>query len=165
MTKEDKAKHRAQTTWYGRSFIQRFWDKVTLCSHGAACVYCCWPWSAARNEDGYGMFRLRRQGGMDRAHIVGYLLVYGEIPPGMEIDHICANRACENPAHWEAITHALNIQRAATRRTACKHGHEYTIVSSYLQVRPSGKRARICRICRSQGRIALAQRRGGWKYV
>lgn len=62
------------------------------------------------------------------AHRVAYESVFGPIPDGLEIDHLCRNRACINVSHLEVVTHAENMRRAFERRTHCKHGHKYTDV-------------------------------------
>jgi hypothetical protein len=40
-----------------------------------------------------------------------YEHTYGPIPADLEIDHLCKVKACVNPDHLEAVTHAVNIQR------------------------------------------------------
>ena len=36
----------------------------------------------------------------------------GPIPEGLELDHLCKNGKCVNPAHLEPVTHAENIRRS-----------------------------------------------------
>lgn len=52
-----------------------------------------------------------------KAHVVAYELWFGPVPAGLELDHLCRNVACCNPAHLEAVTRSVNI-----RRGECGHG-------------------------------------------
>lgn len=69
----------------------------------------CWLWSASRRADGYGQFRFRNSVWM--AHRAAYTLFVGEIPDGMEIDHLCQSRLCCNPDHLEPVTGEENNRR------------------------------------------------------
>lgn len=69
----------------------------------------CWEWQASLNPKGYGNFRL--DGQMTVAHRAAYLLLVGPVPEGRELDHLCRNRACVNPAHLEAVSHLVNVRR------------------------------------------------------
>ena len=93
----------------------------------------CWEWTAATNNIGYGMFRVR-QGLMRTAHRVSYELFKGPIPFGMVVCHKCDNPKCVNPDHLWAGTMLDNIRdmdnkgRRVTRPIgfktplkACKH--------------------------------------------
>lgn len=70
----------------------------------------CWTWTGALTE-GYG--RIKWGGRLDMAHRVVYAILVGPVPDGLQLDHLCRNRACVNPAHLEPVTQAVNMQRAA----------------------------------------------------
>lgn len=98
-------------------------------------------------------------------HRYAYQRFVGPIPNGMEIDHVCRNRACANPLHLEAITHHENLLRGRTltarnaAATHCPHGHAYTPDNTYLRQRPDGRYERECRVCRREHGARLARRR------
>lgn len=119
----------------------------------------CWRWTG-RLTGGYGQIGFN--GRTAYAHRVAYELWFGPVPgspPGgkrdgdnLDIDHLCRNRACINPAHLEVVTHKVNVMRgrAATAvnaaKTHCTPGnHEFTPENTYVS--PDGKH-RECRACR-----------------
>jgi len=78
--------------------VERFWNRVNK-SKGR---YGCWEWTAFRNEKGYG--KLNFMGKQTRAHRLAYELVFGSIPEGLFICHICDNPPCCNPWHLHPAT-------------------------------------------------------------
>ena len=120
----------------------------------------CWKWKGAINSHGYGTMRLN--GKSVGAHQIAYKLQRGEVPVGLELDHICRNRACVNPYHLEAVSPKINKLRGAGiasinhNKTHCKHGHPFS--GDNLMLRKN--RGRDCRTChRMQGRIAAKKLR------
>ena len=115
----------------------------------------CWYWRAGHfKKTGYAMFSIRGQDGKWRptvAHRVAYELYIGEIPAGLDLDHLCQNRGCVNPWHLEPVTRAVNLSRGmspaavAVRENRCAAGHEYTPENTYRK--PSQPNKRICREC------------------
>lgn len=86
----------------------------------------CWLWTGAENGAGYGQMYTgwdgeRRSRGY--AHRLAYEAFRGPIPEGMELDHLCQNPGCVNPAHLQPVTQAENMRRFAARRTRCRAGH------------------------------------------
>ncbi len=92
----------------------------------------CWPWTGCQDGNGYGMvFEDERRRGR-RAHRVAYEVIVGPVPVGLQLDHLCRNRLCCNPAHLEPVTKHENWRRGMSfsaieaRQTHCKRGHALT---------------------------------------
>lgn len=142
----DAARARNNETLAQR-FVRRVWSKVDQSAGPDA----CWPWLGTINPgDGYGCisFLCRKK----TAHRVVYEMSVGPIPAGLQIDHLCRNRSCVNPAHLEPVTHTENIRRGvwadARARLTCRRGH------AYPPYEPGVKR--YCHECQ---RLRLSQRR------
>lgn len=124
----------------------------------------CWLWNGRPNKHGYSMTRIR--GRTVIVHRMAYELLVGPIPEGLEIDHLCRNRRCVNPAHLEPVTGRVNwIRGTAPSRgnlikTHCKNGHP--LVEENLIERtdnaPNGRVYRQCRTCRKDGARMWRQR-------
>lgn len=115
-----------------RSRLDRFFARVA--ERGD-----CWVWTGSVDRGGYGKFG----GKTVSAHRFAYESLVGEIPPGLELDHLCRNRACVNPSHLEPVTRKVNLERARDLRTTCPKGHEYTEENT-IRWRNNGRRCRIC---------------------
>lgn len=125
---------------------QRFWSKVTAAGE-------CWIWSAYCMPNGYGYFD------SEYAHRWAYEQLVTEIPPGLELDHLCRVRNCVNPWHLEPVTHAENHRRRRGIKygpynvgSHCRNGHE----RSPENTKVNNRGARTCVTCH---REAVARHR------
>ena len=116
----------------------------------------CWEWIGCKEKDGYGRVNAEIDGTRETlAHRASYRTFVGQIPDDKEIDHICKNRCCVNPAHLRPLTHLENVARgdySTTHRnkvkTHCKRGHALSGKNLLMEIGKSGP-ARKCRACRS----------------
>lgn len=139
---------------------RRFWAKVN-CSGPTPVGFTepCWIWTAGTSQ-GYGRF-----GNWDDpertqlAHRLAYEMIVGPVSAALTIDHLCENRRCVNPAHFEVVTSGANALRghgpAASnlRKTHCPQGHEFTPENTYVY-----KERRGCRKCRREQFLAFKAR-------
>jgi len=128
----------------------------------------CWPWTGHRSEKNYGQFADGKRGSMP-AHRFGFSELRRTLEPGEIVDHTCHNRdencpggntcehrACQNPAHWEAVatdwengSRGKSFAAVNARKTECKWGHDLTDpANSY------GRKGR--RQCKKCARLAAA---------
>ena len=116
-----------------RPLETRLWSRVTK---GPG----CWDWTGAKTKEGYGMIGAGGEGNKRvLTHRAAYEMVNGPIPEGLQIDHLCRNTRCCNPAHLEAVTPEENNLRAVP--THCKRGH-------VLPEKQDPRRQRRCHICK-----------------
>lgn len=83
----------------------------------------CWEWRGSKFKDGYSQFM------GNSGHRMAYITYVGEIPRGLQLDHLCRSKGCVNPSHLEAVTGRENVLRGIgpsainARKTECIHGH------------------------------------------
>ena len=146
--------------------FQRFLAKIAVSETLSWGGTPCWIWSGKPNRKGYGNL-LMSPGMMPRsksAHRLSHEIFKGEIPSGLQTDHLCRNRICVNPDHLEAVTSRVNHTRGlgpiilANRqrsKTHCPQGHEYSPKNTWLTRR--GHRA--CKACKLRCKTAWRKRR------
>lgn len=131
-----------------RDVAERFWSKV----HKAEG---CWIFTGALSK-GYGVFRIGCKN--VPAHRLSWELSLGLIPKGLQIDHLCRNPSCVNPAHLEPVTQKTNVLRGVgltaqnARKTHCKMGH----ILEGAPVRNGQRRCKICTDLRNKSRYLEA---------
>ena len=139
---------------YQRPSVEfRFWAKVNI-------TPTCWLWTGATYGQGYGQFNVSgsKHG---PAHRFSYEAVYGKIPIGKVLDHLCRVLRCVNPAHLEAVSGRENILRGTgvsarnARKTHCLRGHPLS--GKNLVIQAIG--TRCCRTCRTISSRAYYQRK------
>lgn len=134
----------------------RFWAHVR-----ASSVRGCWEWSAYRKPNGYGQTTDGIRGVQQLAHRAAWALTFGPIDGNKEIDHICRNRICVNPAHLRIVPRGFNGRQGGMRAkikrmgsAACRRGHLWTALNTY-RLSDGGRECLTCR--RSSNRLASAR--------
>ena len=148
---------------------ERFWPKVDKDGPVPARrpdLGPCWVWANAYlNESGYGQFGLTGRK-LILAHKWAWEQENDPVPDGLELDHLCRNRACVRPSHLEAVPHAVNTQRGLNGdlkpetplREVCANGHPMTPGNRYLRKDGTGKKIG-CRQCSRDACRRYAERK------
>lgn len=114
----------------------------------------CWIWQLkSKDRSGYGRIKLNYKTLM--AHRVSYEAFVGEIPTGLQIDHLCRVTSCVNPEHLEPVTAKENLHRSSLKAlwakkkliTHCPKGHEYSEQNTFVKKNRWGNDCRNCRAC------------------
>jgi HNH endonuclease len=116
----------------------------------------CWLYTRSLSKHGYAAQVL-----VDGVRVTGHKAVYermvGPVPNGLELDHLCRQRSCLNPAHLEPVTRRENVRRGTSGETTrtmwrtqetCQRGHSDW--GWAWRTLPSGNRVqkRHCAECR-----------------
>ena len=131
-----------------KSVDERFAKKYVVSESG------CWVWVGANTGNGhklrYGRFYVDRIHRVTLAHRWSYQRNGGVIPDGMEIDHLCRNTLCVNPAHLEPVTRRENVIRGTSpnavnaAKTHCINGHALTAENCYAYRWPKTRQCKAC---------------------
>ena len=109
----------------------------------------CWIWAGRKSTGGYGRLSIYHPGGHleKQAHRHVYELLVGEIPSGLQLDHLCRNRACCNPKHLEPVTPLVNVRRGLVPTALVSLDPSKCVAGHDIDIPASGKRPRSCPVC------------------
>lgn len=96
---------------------------------------CITPSTHKLNKDGYFRYRKRVNKGRGKLvmfHRLVWESVYGAIPDGYEIDHICKNRACCNIKHLQMLegSHHASISNIDRYKQKHNEAKEYWLLTN-----------------------------------
>jgi hypothetical protein len=115
----------------GRTYRERLLSRIVVDLDGPRVVddAPCWTWTGKLLKNGYGTYRDQV------AHRQVYEELVGSVADDLDLDHLCRNHACVNPAHLDPVAHAENCQRGTAgqvnrermlAKTHCARNHEWT---------------------------------------
>lgn len=133
---------------YARAPVEeRFWRYVDKRGDNE-----CWHWKGGHGGSGHGIIQVGgRDGYKTNAHRISYVIAYGEIPEGLQINHRCKTKDCVNPKHLYAGTQSDNMKdrhkdgnddhliRLAKERQGTNHHNAVLDEEKVRYIRTSGK--------------------------
>lgn len=152
-------------------------DGIYKITHRFEVTGFCWLWKG-KLQDGYGAQGW--EGKTWAAHRLVYTLLMGEIPEGLDLDHLCKVRHCVNPDHLEPVTRGENIRRSKNigkgdpwkhrRRTDvlmtpqkdgyCIRGHHLDTVGRVGKPHANGNTYYMCKQCKKDAAATYRASRG-----
>lgn len=118
-----------------KPLAERLTERSTLDASG------CLVWDRP-GANGYGYLAV--DGSDQLAHRLSFETFVGPIPDGLQIDHLCRNKACINPEHLEPVTQAENLRRWAETVTHCPRNHPYDDENTYWRKDRPGRQCKAC---------------------
>lgn len=101
----------------------------------------CWLWIGSVDRKGYG----KATGGV-AAHLWLWRRLRGDLPRGVQLDHMCRRPRCVRPEHLDPVTGSENMRRTFARYRReldrCPEGHN---LEETGKATPEG--GVVCRTC------------------
>jgi hypothetical protein len=107
---------------YLTSLEQRLLSRIKKQENG------CWIWQGHINKKGYGRVE---SSGRRLAHRVAYELWVEPIPQGLQVQHLCNNQQCCNPAHLVDVTASENARHLIACRRNGNKGYAEGIMTDW----------------------------------
>ena len=112
----------------------------------------CWIWQGAKSSEGYGIIHVREK--REYVHRLTYQLFIEPINNNRELDHLCRNRACCNPAHLELVSSLENslrgnhplfaLHKKMMETGTCQKGHDLTVAGNAYRRKDGRIRCAVC---------------------
>lgn len=125
----------------------------------------------SRSSTGYGQLCVK--GKRYAAHRLAYELAFGTVPAGLEVRHLCGNRACVNPFHLEVGTSKENAEDRdahGTTRRGETHGNAKLTDEDVIRIRLMREEGSLLReiakeFSISESLASLVARGKYWRHV